>query len=65
MNIYPDEGFTFAYCQIMHNIQVLTYTRGCNKYTIKYIGNIDTQNYVNVYADGHKTVKLVTKNTVS
>ena len=63
MNISPVEGYTFAYCQSMQNIQVITHSGGCNKYTIKYVGKIDDQNHVIVSSDGHKNGVLITKST--
>ena len=42
---------------------MITDIGGCSKYTIKYIGKIDAQNYVVVYTDSHKNGKLVTKGT--
>ena len=61
MNINLIEGYNFSYCQSMHNIQVIIDTGGCNKYTIKYIGKIYTQNDVIVCTNSHKNGKLVTK----
>ena len=63
MNISPVEGYTFAHCQSMQNIQMITNSSGCSKYTIKCIGKIDAQNYVIVYTDSHKNGRLVTKGT--
>ena len=63
LNISPVEGYTFSYCQSMQNIQKITNTGGCNKYTIKYIGKIDEQNYVIVHTDSHKNGQLMTKST--
>ena len=57
------EGYAFCYCQSMQNIQKITNTGGCNKYTIKYIGKIDEQNYVIVHTDSHKNDQLMTKST--
>ena len=65
MNIYPVEGFTFDYYQRINNIKFITDTGDCNKYTIKYIGNIYNQNYVILYADGQKNETLVTKSNFS
>ena len=42
---------------------MITNIGGCSKYTIKYIGKIDAQNYVIVYTDSHKNGKLATKGT--
>ena len=61
MNIYPVEGFNFDYYQRINNIKFITDTGDCNKYTIKYIGNIYNQNYVILYDDGQKNETLVTK----
>ena len=63
MNISPVEGYTFAHCQSMHNIQMITNSGGCSKYNIKYIGKIDAPNHVIVYTDSHMNGKLVTKGT--
>ena len=41
MNMSPVEGKTFAACQSMQNIQMLTDCGGVNKYVCKYIGKID------------------------
>ena len=51
LNISTVEARTFCYCQ---NKQNITNTGDCNKYTIKYIGKIDEQNYVIVHKDSHK-----------
>ena len=59
MNMSPVEGKTFAACQSMQNIQMLTDCGGVNKYVCKYIGKIDEQNYVVIYVDGKG--QLVTK----
>ena len=61
MNISPVEGYTFAACRSMQNVQVLTATGGCSKYCLKYCAKIDEQNYVIVDVDG--TGKMVTKAT--
>ena len=61
MNLYPVECYTFSHCQSMQNIQMITNIGGCSKYTIKYIGKIDAQNYVFVYIDSHNNGTLVTK----
>ena len=37
MNISPVEGYTFAVCESMQNVQVLTGTGGCSKYVLKSI----------------------------
>ena len=60
-NVSPVEGYTFMICQSMQNIQLITNTGGCNKYCIKYVGKIDEQNSVVVYADSHKNGVLVSK----
>ena len=54
--ISPVEGYTFSYFQSMQNIQKITNTRDCNKYTIKYAGKINEQNYVVVHSDDHKMI---------
>ena len=59
--ISPVESYTFSICQSMQNIQIITNSGGCNKYCIKYIGKIDEQNFVIVYADGNKNGVLITK----
>ena len=63
MNISPVEGYTFAYYQSMQNIQVVTLAGGCNKYAIKYVGKLDAQNLIIVYADSNKNGRLTTKST--
>ena len=40
---------------------MITDTGECNKYFIKYVGNIDEQNYVVAYSDGSRNVSLITK----
>ena len=62
-NISLVEGYTFIVCQSMQNIQRITNTGGCNKYCIKYLGKIDEQNAVIVYADSHKNGVLITKSS--
>ena len=57
------EAYTFGYCQSMLNIQKITNTGGCNKYTIKYVGKIDERNYFIVHTDSHKNGQLITKST--
>ena len=57
LNISPVEGYTFSYCQSMQNIALIYLSGGCNKYTVKYVGKLDSQNYVIVYTDGHKNGK--------
>ena len=47
----PVEGYTFANCRSMQNIQILTQCGGVNKYVCKYIGKVDKQNYVVVQAN--------------
>ena len=59
MNMSPVEGKTFAACQSMQNIQMLTDCGGVNKYVCKYIGKIDEQNYVVIYVNGES--QFVTK----
>ena len=60
-NISPVEGYSFIVCQSMHNIQRITNTGGCNKYCVKYVGKIDEQNAVIIYADAHKNGVLTAK----
>ena len=65
-NMSPVEGYTFANCRSMQNIQLLTQTGGVNKYVNKYIGKIDEQNYVIVQANnskGNGAASLLTKST--
>ena len=47
----------------MQNIQWITNTGGYNKYCVKYVGKIDEQNAVIIYADAHKNGVLTTKAT--
>ena len=54
INMSPVEGYTFANCRSMQNIQLLTQTGGVNKYVCKYIGKIDEQNYIVVYVDSQE-----------
>ena len=61
LNISPVEGYTFAACKSMQNVQVLTNTGGCSKYCLKYCAKVDEQNYVIVDVDG--SGKMVTKAT--
>ena len=51
INMSPVEGYTFANCRLMQNIQILTQCGGVNKYVCKYIGKVDEQNYVIVQAN--------------
>ena len=65
-NMSPVEGYTFANCRSMQNIQLLTQSGGVNKYVCKYIGKIDEQNYVVVQANnskGNSAASLMTKST--
>ena len=57
----PVEGYTFANCRLMQNIQLLTQTGAVNKYVCKYIGKNDEHNYMVVYVDNETGVHLVTK----
>lgn len=59
LNISPVEGYTFANCLSMQNIQVLTQSGGVNKYVCKYIAKIDEQNYIVVGTHSHKNGTLV------
>ena len=52
-----------TFSKYAENTKVITNSGGYNKYTIKYNGNIDAQNYVIVYTDIHKNGNLVTKCT--
>ena len=63
MNISLVEGYNFTVCQSMQNIQVITDSGGCNKYTIKCIRKRDSQNFVIVYTDSRSDERLVTKVT--
>ena len=40
MNISPVDGYTFAVCKSIQNVQRLTGTGGCSKYICKYISKI-------------------------
>jgi predicted GIY-YIG superfamily endonuclease len=46
--VSPFEGQTFAVCKSMQNCQRLDEAGGCCKYTCKYLGKIDKQNYVTI-----------------
>ena len=59
----PCEGYTFANCLSMQNIQVLTQGGGVNKYICKYIGKLDEQNYIVVLVDPETNGQLVKKAT--
>ena len=66
INMSPVEGYTFANCRSMQNIQILTQCGGVNKYVCKYIGKVDEQNYVIVQANnayGNGSFSLSTKTT--
>eukprot|EP00957_Ditylum_brightwellii_P212251 15367136-Ditylum_brightwellii.AAC.3 len=63
INISPVEGYLFTVCRSMQNIQWLTYCGGVKKYVCKYIGKIDEQNFITVWADRAKNGKLITKAT--
>ena len=66
INMSPVEGYTFANCLSMQNIQILTQCGGVNKYVCKYIGKVDEQNYVIVQANnahGNGSFSLSTKTT--
>ena len=66
INMSPVEGYTFANCRSMQNIQILTQCGGVNKYVCKYIGKVDKQNYVVVQsnnAHGNGSFSLSTKST--
>ena len=66
INMSPVEGYTFANCRSMQNIQLLTQSGGVNKYVCKYIGKIDEQNYVVVKANNtnqNGSSSLLTKST--
>ena len=52
-NISPVEGYTFAACRSMQNIQCLFQTNGLNKYICKYIAKIDENNYIIIRAHPH------------
>ena len=53
-NTSPVEEYISSICKSMQNIQKITNTGGCNKYTIKYCGKIKEQNYVILYANTNK-----------
>jgi predicted GIY-YIG superfamily endonuclease len=61
LNISPVEGYTFANCKSMQNIQVLTQSGGVNKYVCKYIAKLDEQNYVVMKTDSYKNGCLIKK----
>ena len=63
MNISTVDDYAFAHCQSMQKIQMITNNSGCSNYTIKYIRNIDAQNYVVVCTDSHNNGKLVIEGT--
>ena len=44
----PYESITFCICRSMQNCQRLDQAGGCCKYTCKYLGKIDKQNYVKI-----------------
>ena len=44
----PFESQTFCVCQSMQNCQRLDQAGGCCKYTCKYLGKVDKQNYITV-----------------
>ena len=52
MNISPVDGYTFAVCKSMQNVQQLTGTGGCSKYICNYISKIEKQTYVVIEVDG-------------
>ena len=61
LNISPVEGYRLSHWQSMQNIQCIADMGDCNKYCIKYIVKIDSQNYVIFYSYGHTNFKLITK----
>ena len=63
INMSPCEGYTFANCLSMQNIQVLTQGGGVNKYICKYIGKLDEQNYIVVLVDPETNGQLIKKAT--
>ena len=63
INMSPVEGYTFAICRSMQNLQQLILTGGVNKYVCKYIGKIDEQNYIVIFVDTETNGMLVTKAT--
>ena len=63
INMSPCEGYTFANCLSMHNIQVLTQGGGVNKDICKYIGKPDEQNYIVVLVDPETNGQLVKRAT--
>ena len=60
-NISPVEGFTFAVCLSMQNLQCLIQCNGCTTYCNKYIVKIDKMNYVIVLTHAHKGGTLMLK----
>ena len=63
MNISPVEGYTFSATLSMQNVQYLIQCAGLNKYVCKYVGKIDEQNYVVVFANNKKNGRLMTQST--
>lgn len=63
INMSPCEGYTFANCCSMQNIQKLSNCGGANKYVCKYITKIDEQNYIVVWVDKNTNGQLITKST--
>ena len=61
VNMSSVKSYTFSTCQSMQNIQVISNSKGCNTYCVKYVGKIDEQNFVIVYADGNKNEVLITE----
>ena len=65
INMSPCEGYTFANCLSMQNIQVLTQGGGVNKYICKYIRKLDEQNYIVVLVDPETNGQLIKKSYIS
>ena len=61
--ISPYESQTFCVCRSMQNCQRLDQAGGCCKYTCKYLGKIDKQNFVTVCTNKEKKGSLQTNST--
>ena len=59
--ISPVEGYTYAVCQSMQNLQSLIQCNGCTTYCNKYTVKIDKMNYVIVLTHAHKGGTLMLK----
>lgn len=52
--ISPVEGYTFAVCKSMQNVQRLVGAAGVAKYVCKYIAKVDEKNYIVVLVNGQE-----------